>query len=73
MQAEKTENNQIIANLTQRNADLTKDNEELSREKNQFKTELSVALNDIKELKDIRAKLEAINVELRLEGLNKSS
>ena len=73
LEAEKTENARIIASYTQRNAELTKTSEELLREKNKFKTELSVAVNDIKELKDLRGKLETANVELRLEGLNKTS
>lgn len=62
MEAEKIENTQVIANYTQQNAELIKNNEELSRERNQYKTELSAALNDIKELKDTRGKLEALNL-----------
>ena len=62
LEAEKIENTQVIANYTQQNAELIKNNEELSRERNQYKTELSAALNDIKELKDTRGKLEALNL-----------
>ncbi len=63
----------MIAQFTQKNAELTKSNEQVSREKNMYKTQLDIAQKDIQELKDLRAKLEASIVELRLEGLNKTS
>ncbi len=63
----------MIAHFTQKNAELTKSNEQVSREKNMYKTQLDIAQKDIQELKDFRAKLEASIVELRLEGLNKTS